>query len=779
MLAAALLALGPPAVAVFPPVVRLDGPRAGCQLIVTGPGGTDLTPVAQVASDPPGVVTVEAGYIRPTGTGSTTLRVSAGGRVVTVPVTVSAGPPVRFRHEVLPALGVGGCNSGACHGTPSGKNGFRLSLRGEDPAADFRHLTRDRGGRRTHPDPFASLLLLKGLGRVPHDGGVRLAADAVPTAVIAAWLRAGCPADPPDLPPLVGLAVTPPAQMATGETEPSPQLAVTATFADGTSRDVTRLSVFAAGDLTVADTTLTGRVRFRRPGETVILVRYLDRLVSVRVGWVRPDPGFVWPNPPARTRFDEAVFAKLKQVGVAPAPLCTDSQFVRRAYLDAVGRLPTASEAAAFLANPDRDRLIDALLERPEFADWWALKWADVLRAGKATLGAKGASGFHLWLRDRFAGEARLDELATELLTAGGDTRTHPAAGFWRAARDPQGHGEAAAQLFLGGRIGCAKCHNHPFERWTQDDYHRLAAVFARVGTGRTADVPASRNVAAEAERVVVRHAGELTQPRTGKLLRPDVPGGGLPEVPPAADRRAAFAAWLVGSPQFARATANRVWFHLVGRGVVDPPDDLRDSNPPVNDALLDALADELRANRFALRPFVRAVMRSRAYQLAPGDDSRLFAAAVVKPLTAEQLLDAVCDVTGVPERFPGQPAGTRAVQLPDGAAGHPFLTAFGKPARELPCECERTTDGSLPQSLHLLAGNTLSGKLAGDNRVTRRLAAGATPAEALDELFLAAVSRKPTSGERDRLLRAAADPGGWADVLWAVLNSREFVLRH
>ncbi len=793
LLFAVALASVPVELTIHPLAVVLNGPRDGRQLVVTGrfADGSlrDLTGVATVTPDRPGVVAVEeSAFLRPLGSGSATVVVSVSGRAATAPVTVaSVGPVVSFRRDVIPALNVGGCNMGACHGTPSGKNGFRLSLRGEDPAADFRHLTRDLAGRRLTADPATCLLLLKGFGQVAHEGGVRLPPTGDAARALADWVRAGSPADPADLPAVTKLEVTPAVRNLVAPAEPQQQLAVVATFADGRSRDVTRLSVFTTSDLSVADSTLTGRVYFKRPGETAVLVRYQDRMASVRLAYVRPTPGFHWPELSPRNALDTATFAKLKALTLTPAAPCSDSQFVRRATLDAIGRLPTPAETASFLATPDRDALIDALLARPEFADWWALKWADVLRVSKATLNPKGVSGFHLWLRDQFAAGTPLDQLARELLTAAGDTATHPAAGFWRTAKEPQQRAEAVAQLFLGSRIGCAKCHNHPFEKWTQNDYHALAAVFARVTTHPQPGAKPDRNRAAVAEVVSVQRGGEVTQPRSGKVLRPDVPGGGLPGVPPGADRRAVFADWLTGSPTFARALANRVWFHLVGRGVVEPVDDLRDSNPASNAALLDALAEELVAGKFDLRHLVRAVMRSRVYQFAAdpaaGESVRYFAAAQVRLLSAEQLLDAVCDVTGVPEKFAGQPAGVRATQLPDGDTGHPFLKAFGRPAREMPCECERTGEAAMPQALHLLAGATVGDKLkAPDNRLGRLMRSGAGDAAMLDDLYLTAVSRRPTADEAKLALGHVASGerrAGWEDVLWAVLNSREFLFRH
>lgn len=793
MLALALVLASPIELTVYPPAVTLQGPRDGRQLVVTGRFAdgsvADLTSAVVIVPDQPGVITVDAGaYVRPTGNGSATLAVTAGGRTVRVSATAtSVGLPVSFRRDVIAALNVGGCNMGACHGTPSGKNGFRLSLRGENPTADFRHLTRDLAGRRVSSDPDTAAMLLKALGRVSHEGGVRLPADSVPAQAITAWLRAGSPDDPATLPAVVKLEVTPSVRNLVAPAEPEQQLVALATFADGTTRDVTRLSVFTTSDLSVADSTLAGKVWFKRPGETAVQVRYLDQMANARLAYIQPKPGFIWPNPVARTTLDVAAFAKLRSLSLAPAPLCTDPVFVRRAYLDAIGRLPTVDETTRFLANPDRDALIETLLERPEFADWWALKWADVLRVSKATLHAKGVTGFHLWLRDQFAANTPLDQLARELLTAAGDTTVHPAAGFWRTTNEPQARAEAAAQLFLGARIGCAKCHNHPFERWTQNDYHSLAAVFARIRLSELPGVARDRNRASPAQVVSVTRRGELTQPRTGQVMRPDVPGGGLPAVPTDADRRAVFANWLVTSPVFARATANRVWYHLISRGVVEPVDDLRDSNPASNDALLDALTTELTTRQFDLRALVRTIMRSRVYHLAAdpvaGDDIRYFGSASVRLLSAEQLLDAICDVSGMPEKFAGQPVGTRAVQLPDGDTGHPFLKAFGRPARELVCECERGTEAAMPQALHLLNGPTLADKLrAPDNRLGKLLAAEASDAAILAELYLSALSRWPTADET-RLALAHIAAGnrraGWEDVFWAVLNSREFLFRH
>jgi hypothetical protein len=790
----------PTELVVAPPAVTLTGPRDVRQVVVTGKyaDGTvrDLTWAADVAADTADVLTVGEGlFLRGAKAGTATLTVSAGGKTAAVPVTVEGldeAKPVSFRHDVIGAFNVGGCNAGACHGTPSGKNGFKLSLRGSDPAADFGQLTRDQFGRRTDKhDPAAALILLKGLGRVPHEGGARLGANSLPAELLAAWLGEGLRNDPADLPTVTGLDVSPGSRV---QLTPArwQQLGVAAKYADGSARDVTRLTVFSSSDPAIADVTLNGLVEFKRPGEVAVLVRYLEEMVSVRLTYLEPREGFAWPNPPEHNFIDKLVFAKLKQMTILPSDLCTDDEFVRRAYLDACGRLPTAAEAKAFRADGDarkRDKLIDRLVTLPEFADFWALKWADVLRSNRKTIQAKGSYAFQLWLRDQIARNVPLDRIVKELLTATGNTFANPPANYYRIAKDPQSLAESTAQLFLGVRMQCAKCHNHPFERWTQDDYYGLSAVFARV---KNKPEGAAKGAAVAAEVIVAARDGEVTQPRTGKTMKPRYPGAGDQDVPAGADRRAAFADWLTKPDNafFAKSVANRVWFHLMGKGIVDPVDDFRDSNPSSNDELLEALGKDFAMHEYNLRHLVTTIMKSRTYQLSAQpnetnkDDGRYFSRAVTKLLTAEQLLDALCDVTGVPEKFAGLPAGTRAVQLPDGEVNHPFLKTFGQPARELACECERESDGNLAQALQLINGPTVNEKVRNpNNRLAGLLAAKKAEAEVLEEIYLAALSRPPEADEvaialahvtkRDDKRKA------WEDVLWAVINTREFLFRH
>ncbi len=801
---AAKLVGTPAELVVSSPEVSLVGPRAAHQLILTGKYSNaqtrDLTPVATATVEPAGIVEVQQGlFLRGRKDGTATVTLTAGGKTATVKVTVkdsAAATPPSFRHDVVAVLNVGGCNMGACHGTPSGKNGFKLSLRGFDPAADFLQLTREQFGRRTDSQhPENALVLLKAVGRVPHEGGSRLGANALPTEMLTAWLGGGLPDDRKELPGVKGIEVLPGSRV---QLNPArwQQLAVKATYTDGTTRDTTRLTNFSSSDPAVADVSGTGLVEFKRAGEVAILARYLEELVSVRLTYLEPREGFKWPNPPEANFVDTHVFAKLKLMTIAPSELCSDAEFVRRAYLDSVGRMPTAVEARAYLADTAADKrvkLIDTLVTLPEFADFWALKWADVLRSSRKSIQLKGSTGYQAWLRERFATNVPFNDVVKELLTATGNSYTNPPANYYRISKDPTQLAESTAQLFLGVRMQCAKCHNHPFERWSQDDYYGLSAVFARVKTKPAATMADTKPKPAEAADVVlIERSGEVTQPRTGKTMKPRFPGKGDQDLAPGTDRRAAFADWLtaVDNPFFAKSVANRVWFHLTGRGIVDPVDDFRESNPSANDELLVALAADFATNKYDLRRLVTTIMKSRTYQLSAmpndtnRDDAKYFSKAVTKLLTAEQLLDAICDYTGVPEKFTGLPAGTRAIQLPDGEVNHPFLKTFGQPARELACECERESDGNLAQALQLINGPTVNEKVKNaDNRVGKLLAAKKSEAEILTELYMVALARQPDAEEAKVALAHVAKGTdkrkAWEDVMWALLNTREFLFRH
>jgi hypothetical protein len=794
----------PLSLTVQPETITLNGLRDRQQVVITGRYADnsvrDLTPFCDLSFEAADIAQAESGgYIVPGKDGATTLLVHAGGQTVRIPVVVKnldKHQPVSFRHEFIAALNVGGCNQGACHGTPSGKNGFRLSLRGYDPAADYLQLTRDVLGRRTDRlDPSASLILQKALAHVPHEGGLRFPPDSVPAQIFQSWLAEGLQADPADLPPLKGIEILPGSRVLR-EPARCQQLAVRAHFGDGSVRDVTRLTVFSSSDNAVAEVSGSGLVEFQQSGEVAILCRYLDEMVTVRLTYLQPKEGFAWSHPPENNYVDQLVFSKLKMLTILPSDLCTDQEFVRRVYLDVCGILPRHEETQAFLASTEpgkRARLIDRLLERPEYADFWTLKWLDVLRSNRKTIQLKGIYVYQDWLRERIARNTGFDQIVRELLTASGSTFANPPANYYRVAHDPQNLAETTAQLFLGIRMQCAKCHNHPFERWTQDDYYSMAAFFARVKEAKDrVEVGTGPQKVGGAEYVYLDRSGEVVQPRTGKVMAPKFMGGGVAAIPPGKDRRAVLADWLtrVDNPFFARSVANRIWFHVMGRGIVDPVDDFRDSNPSANDELLHALAKDFAGHQFDVKHLLRVLLNSRTYQLSAQtndfnkDDNKYFSHAVTRLLTAEQLLDAICTATGVPEKFTGLPSGTRATQLPDGEVNHVFLKTFGQPARELACECEREGDSNLAQALQLINGPTINDKVRNpNNRLGKLLAGKASDQEILASLYVATLSRPPIAGEVEASLehvRKATDKRkAWEDVQWALLNSKEFLFRH
>jgi hypothetical protein len=732
--------------------------------------------------------------------------------------------PVSFRHDLIAALNVGGCNQGACHGIPSGRGGFRLSLRGYDPAADYRELTREVHGRRTDRlDPQGSLIYRKALGVVPHEGGQRFAANSVAARTMLTWLKDGMRDDPPTLPALTRVEIAPSSCVRAAPARRQ-QLTVRAQFADGSARDVSHLTVFSSSDESVAHVNAGGMVELRRAGEAAILCRYLDRIECVRLTYLEPGKGGRWPNPPENNYVDKYAFAKLRMLNLRPSELCSDEEFLRRAFLDLCGILPTPDEARAFLADRSpgkRAKLIDRLLERPEYADFWAHKWLDLLRGNRLTMQIKGSHLYHRWLRRHVEHNTPWSRLVRELLTANGSTFTNPPANYFRGTydgrggvattRDAQSMAETTAQVFFGVRLQCAQCHNHPFERWTQDDYHHMVAWFARVkakpdqlhngGPPR----PYQWQLREDAVVIYSARAGEATQPRTGKVMAPKVLGMPAPAIPPGKDRRAILADLVTApdNPFFARATVNRLWYHLFGKGIVDPPDDFRDSNPSANDALLDALAADFVKHNFDVKRILRTIANSRTYQLSSranetnAEDEKYFSHALVKRkrLPAEVLLDAICAATGVPEKFAGMPAGTRAVQLPDGQAiytggqyatwdRHPFLKAFGQPAREVACECEREGDLNLDRVLELKNGPFIQKKIQTRNGRLGRLLARKLPAEGvLEELFLATLSRPPRPNEAKAALavvhKVADKRAAWEAVQWALLNANEFLFRH
>jgi hypothetical protein len=705
---------------------------------------------------------------------------------------LSDARPVSFRRQVIAVLTQAGCNAGACHGTPSGKNGFRLSLRGYLPDVDYDNLTHDMHGRRVNSlDADRSLILLKATGQVPHEGGKRFDVGSSQYKILRDWIAAGRPSDLETAPRLVRLELLP-ARAVVNEPERTQQIRVVGHFVDGSTGDVTSLACFSSSDVETADVSPAGAVASRKMGEAAILVRYLDATATSRLTFLKDVPGFVWPDLPESNYVDRHVFAKLRLLRLPPSDLTTDEEFLRRAFLDVCGILPTPDEARAFLADksPDkRAKLIDVLPERPEYADFGSLKWADKLGCNNRFVGAAGAYKYRRWIREAIATNRPFDEWVREILTATGPNYSQPASGFYRRIRDPDSRVETVAQLFLGVRVQCARCHNHPAERWTQDDYFGLAAFFPRI---KYKDSDNFIGIYNKEEVVYVDRAGEVTHPRTGQTVAPKYLGGAAAAANDTDDRRQVLAEWLTSrdNPFFARTAVNRIWFHMFGRGIVEPVDDFRDSNPPSNDELLDALAADFAARGFDTKHVIRTIMNSRTYQFSsrPNElnaaDVKYFSHAQLRLLTAEQLLDAISQVTGSSEKFAGLPLGTRAAELPDGEFYHRFLRTFGQPQRSSACECERESDSTLTQALHLIGGRVVHNKLrADDGRVQRLASSNMLPNEVLDELYLAALSRFPNSDERqvglNHLESATERRAAVEDLTWALINSKEFLFQH
>lgn len=737
---------------VFPSSVKLHSSRDSARLIVTGIGNDgrlqDLSGEARLEIADDQIVRVVEGQLHPVGDGRAMVEVTAGGQSLEVPVEVAGmSQPARvsFQYDVLAALSKQSCSSGACHGSPTGKGGFRLSLRGFDATLDTLTLVREDLGRRTNvAAPDESLLLQKPLMKVAHGGGQRLRKGETSHTNIRDWIAQGCQPDSISAPVCTGIQVYPKTRELHFPAV-SQRLVVLASFSGGRVRDVTDLAVFSSSHDEVAPVDAVGQVVAKDRGEATILARYLDHIDTSSLTFLRDVPGFVRAAPATNNYIDEHVLAKLNKLQIPSANLCTDHEFIRRVYLDVIGLLPSRAEVEAFVTDGSADKrtkLINALLERPDYAEHWAQKWADLLRVKSGRMGTAAMHKFHRWLVAALRENRPYDQICRDLLTAEGSTLQNPPATFYRAAADMNDCAETTAQLFLGIRIQCAKCHNHPFDRWSQDNYYGIGAFFARVG--RTPQ-PGLGDLL-----VFSQSQGEVTQPRTGKQVVPWLPGVSADKLAaPAIDRRQLLASLLATGENrlFAEVAANRIWGQLMGRGIVEPVDDFRPSNPPANAELLAALTDAFIRGGFNQKELIRTILGSRTYQLSTQAndlnrrDERYFSHAKARLLTAEQLLDGISSVTGVPEVFVGLPAGTRAGQLPSPELGNQFLKVFGQPGRDTACECERGHDPKLTQALQLINGTMIGTKLA-DRRsrlsqwlgtaIDQRALAGSPPAERL-----------------------------------------------
>lgn len=784
--------------AVHPASAVLDSAADVQRLIVqkTRPDGVtiDVTAQATAAFAAEGIAAWDPALkIKPVGDGETTLTFTYEGESVAVPVKVSnAGvtPAMSFRNDVLPSLMRGGCNTGACHGSASGKNGFGLSLFGFEPAKDFITLTRDIQSRRMNVAiPEESLMLLKPLGAVDHEGGAVIEKETLVYNILHAWIKEGAQDDPADVRKLDHIEILPPESVIEGQGGQQ-RFTVMAHYSDGTDRDVTDLSVLAPSDEQTLTVDKQGLGSSGNPGEVYVMARFGSFAVVSKVIVIPAEVEYTWPDDAvAKNYIDEFVFAKLKKLRLQPATLAPDHVFIRRAFLDVIGSVPTPDESRAFLLDTDpnkRAKLIDTLLERPEFSDVWAMKWADVLRVSAndtINFDRKSMNRYNDWLREAITTNKPMDQIVRELLTAKGGNFTNPAANFYLIESDPTLMAENVAQIFMGVQMQCAQCHNHPFERWTMEDYYSFSAFFAQVGRKTSSD---------PRETIVFNSGGgEVKHIKTGAAMPPKFLGGEVPDVNNK-DRREVLAQWLT-SPEnkwFAKNIANRVWDHFFGGGIVNPPDDVRVTNPPSNPQLHEELGKKMVEYNYDLRKMVRDICNSYTYQIdtkprAPEyKDERNLAVARVRRLTAEQMFDSICKVTDTEVKFPNLPLGAMASQVADGKSGIYFLDVFGRPGRDSVCTCGRKNEPTLAQSLHLINGDTVNNAIKQpESRVDALLKAETPTPQVVEELYLAALSRIPSPEEAQTVqqyIDTAPDRRvAVEDAFWSVLNSKEFIFNH
>ncbi|MBL8793508.1 MAG: DUF1553 domain-containing protein [Planctomycetia bacterium] len=761
----------------------------------------DLSRAAKYASSDPQVVRVsDDGVVAPVAAGQAVIQIIADERTATVNVSVTDARQqlVSFANDIMPLFAKAGCNSGACHGAASGKKGFKISLRGYDPSTDYQVLTRGTTGRRLNfNDAASSLLLLKPTGATAHEGGKRFDAHSAQARTLQRWIEEGARSDVTTAPKLTGIEVSP-SFRTFDQPNQSQRLLVTARFSDGTTRDVTDDARFSSSNELVATVDEAGLVGLATKGESAIMARYGDKVAVANLVVMQRDPLFAWTNPAEHNYIDRLVHAKLKHMEILPSDLCSDEEFLRRAFYDTIGLPPTPEEVRAFLADTAENRrakAIDALLERPEHAEYWALKWTDLFKLRFDLLRDKGTWGMYRWVRDSIAVNKPYDVFVKEIIVAEGSCAEHAPANFWRVFPNGDDASEAVVQVFLGIRLMCAKCHDHPFEKWVQKDYYGMSAFFSQV----------ARKPGGRREDLII-HRSEIPatarHPNTGETLQPKFLDGAVVPISAQQDGRDILANWLTAkeNPFFAKATVNRLWSHLFGKGIIDPVDDIRSSNPAINQPLLDALAKDFTDRNFDVRHILRTMLNSRTYQLSArtnkfnADDKLNFSRALPRRLSAEQLLDTLTQATGVRENFRSrygeatvaQPnGGLRAGQLPDRMLTAEMLDLFGRPRGESTCACERHEEASMTQALHLINGKSLGTRLASPNgRLAKVLATpNITTEKIVEELYLIVLCRMPKANELELLTKhfqASADRTKAAqDAMWVLFNTKEFLFNH
>jgi hypothetical protein len=791
----------PASVTVHPVSIDLRHQRQPFALQVLGVSkdgySLDLRPQAKFTSADPKIASVDAkGWVRPVANGQTQVAVAVAGQTKTVKVTAqlpAVEPPYSFRHEVMPVLSKAGCNSGGCHGYSLGKNGFKLSLRGADPDLDFVAITKDTLGRRLNiPAPEASLLLTKPGGEVPHEGGIRFAHDSLSHEILVKWIKQGAPGDLTDKSQVVKVRLVPDKLVL--QPGQKHQVQLIAEYDNGTLRDVTRLGIITANNPQYADVQGEGLVVAGDAGETAVVARFERMFAATGVMVVKPDPSFVATPVPKGHLIDQHVIEKLNRLKITPSPLANDEEFLRRVYVDLIGIQPKPEEIKAFLAdaNPKkRDNVIDSLFERPEFVDQWSLKWGDLLQNSRTSASSQSVYLFREFIRGAVASNMPMDEFTRKILTAQGGVFDDPASVYFTISKDTNDTLERVAQVFTGVRMLCARCHSHPLENWTQADYYGLASFFNQVST--RPDLRAPKNV--QNMKLIQLNFGAAfaVNPRSGKLQPPRFLGGIEPKLTLNADRRQEFAKWLTSptNPYFARSLVNRYWSYFFHRGIIDPVDDVRNTNPPINPELLDALTKDFIDHKFDIRHLMKQIVSSATYQRSSiptasnKHDEQNFSHSIPRRIPAESLLDNLIQATGVPENFPGVPAGFSAAQLPDANSENAFLRLFGKAQRMEACECERDTGSNMLQALHFLNSKSIMDRLKNPNaRPAKLIAQKLMDQEIVTETYLWLLARHPSDAEMKVSLKylqthAQQRTEAVQDLFWALLNSRDFKLLH
>ena len=778
---------------VFPPQVTLltakDRQLVVVQAVYTDGLTRDVTSQAQWTLANPALVRRDANTLWPAADGATELKVDFGGKSIMVPVKVEKATlprEISFKLDVMPIFMKSGCNTGSCHGAARGKDGFRLSLFGYDPDGDLHRLTRELSGRRLDlAMPHASLAVEKSTGAVPHTGGKRFDPASEMCQNLVGWIANGCPADPPTIPTCTGLEIYPKQAVLDG-VGATQQATVVAHYSDGTDRDVTSLALFLSNNDNSASINDAGLVTAGSRGEAFVMARFSTHTVGSQYIVLPKGLSFTFPPATPVNYVDELVNEKLKKLRIAPSGICSDESFLRRIYLDLTGTLPTFDDYQKFMTSADpekRNKLIDELVERKEFTEIWVGYWAEWLMVRSSNvISYKAMLLYYNWLADQIGKNVPMDKMVQNLLGANGGTFKVPQTNYYQNETDTLKVAENVAQVFMGMRVQCAQCHNHPFDRWTQDDYYSFAAFFSQVGRKGGEDYR---------ETIVFNSGGgEVGHPVGGRVMAPKFLGGGPADVA-GKDRRIVLANWLASpqNPYFAQNFANRVWAHFFGPGIIDPVDDVRISNPASNPELLAELAKRFTATNYNFKQLVRDICRSQTYQRSTErnetnmQDEKNFAHANLRRIKAESLLDCITQVTSTKDKFTGLPVGARAIQIADGNTSTYFLTTFGRATRETVCSCEVKMEPTLSQALHLLNGDTVNNKIQAGGIIDKMLAEKIEPLAIIERLYISTLARKPTPPEIETFKPIVASPADLKknldDLFWALLNSREFIFNH